>query len=290
MKGVSLLASEIYFSSGLVTALSMTFAACILIPVMYYIWMVYKRKMSHVGIIAGLAAFFMFSYLISGVLLANLAPESSMEKMGQWPYALIRALCLAVSDTLAMALGLWFLHRQDRTVRAPIGFGLGFRLFDMLWLGGLNVLAPLSSAMTVNREGLESLLSSVEPDKVSALELQLRALAETSPKVYWLGTVDYVCKFVLAVALTRILWYAFEGGREPADKKYGALVFILKFLCELMLALYAAGGKYQLCSAAYYVLVAASVCLAYYLANRRDDPEQLRADHLKGKTLPKRRR
>ena len=160
----------------------------------------------------------------------------------------------------------------------------------MLWLGGLNVLAPLSSALTVNKDGLEAMLSQVEPDKASALELQLRALAETSPKVYWIGMVDYICKFVLAVALTRILWYAFEGGREPADKKYGAVVFALKLLCELTLALYAAGGKYQLCSAAYYVLTAGTVCLAYYLANRRDDPEQYRADRLKGKTLPKRRR
>ena len=273
--------SQLIFSSGLITALTMTFAACILIPVMYYVWMVYQKKISHVGILAGLAAFFMFSYLISGILLG---------KLGQWPYALTRALCIAVSDTLGMALGLWFLHRQERTLRAPIGFGFGFRLFDMLWLGGLNVLAPLSSAMTVNKDGLDAMLSQVEADKVSALELQLRALAETSPKVYWMGTVDYICKFVLAIALSRILWYAFEGGREPADKKCGAVVFVLKFLCELMLALYAAGGKYQLCSAAYYVLVAASVCLAYYLSSKRDDPEQFRADRLKGKSLPKHRR
>ena len=282
--------SEMMFSSGLVTALTMTFAACILIPVMYYVWMVYKKRISHVGILAGLAAFFMFSYLISGILLGKLAPESAMAKMGQWPYALTRALCIAISDMAGMGLGLWFLHRQEKTLRAPIGFGLGFRLFDMLWLGGLNVLAPLSSAMTVNRDGLDAMLSQVDADKVGALELQLRALAETSPKVYWLGTVDYICKFVLAIALTRILWYAFEGGREPADRKFGVIVFVLKFLCELMLALYAAGGKYQLCSAAYYVLVAGSVCLAYYLANKRDDPEQFQADRLKGRALPKRRR
>lgn len=282
--------SQLIFSSALLTALTMTFAACILIPAMYYIWMVYKKRISHVGILAGLAAFFMFSYLFSGVLLGKLAPESAMGKMGQWPYAITRALCIAISDMAGMTLGLWFLHRQERSLRAPIGFGFGFRLFDMLWLGGLNVLAPLSSAMSVNSDGLEAVLSQVDADKANALELQLRALAETSPKVYWMGTVDYICKFVLAIALSRILWYAFEGGRESADKKYGAVVFGLKLLCELMLALYAAGGKYQLCSAAYYVLVAASVCLAYYLSSKRDDPEQFKADRLKGKSLPKRRR
>ena len=277
------------FSPGLVTALSMTFAACILIPVMYYVWMVYKKRISHVGILAGLAAFFLFSYLISGILLAQLAPESGMARMGMWPYSILRALVIAVCDLGGMGLGLWFLHRQERTLRAPIGFGLGFRLFDMLWLGALNVLAPLSSALTVNREGLESVLQGVEAEKVGAFELQLQALAETSPKVYWMGTVDYICKFALAVALTRILWYAFEGGREPADKKCAAIVFILKFLCELMLALYAAGGNYRLCSAAYYVLTAGSVCLAYYLAHKRDDPEQFRGDRLQAKQLKKRR-
>ena len=280
---------NLMFSPGLITALGMTFAACILIPVMYYVWTVYKKRISHVGILAGLAAFFLFSYLISGILLAQIVPESSMGKMGQWPYAILRALVIAVCDMGGMGLGLWFLHRQEQTLRAPIGFGLGFRLFDMIWLGGLNVLAPLSSAMTVNREGLESVLSQVEAEKVSALELQLRALAETSPKVYWLGMVDYICKFALAVALTRILWYAFEGGREPADKRCAVLTFALKFLCELMLALYAAGGKYQLCSAVSYVLTAAAVCFAYYIAHKRDDPEQFRADHLKGKTVRRRR-
>ena len=99
------------FSSGLITALTMTFAACILIPAMYYVWMMYKKRISHVGIVAGLTAFFMFSYLISGILLANFAPESAIEKMGQWPYAIVRALCVTVSDMAGMVLGLWFLHR-----------------------------------------------------------------------------------------------------------------------------------------------------------------------------------
>lgn len=272
------------FSPALVTALAISFAACILVPVMYYVWTVYKKRISHVGILAGLAAFFLFSYLIAGILLGQLAPERE-----SWGNAVIRALIITVCDLAGMGLGLWFLHRQERTLRVPIGFGLGFRLFDLIWLGGLNVLAPLSSAMTVNQNGLDAFLTQVEAEKAPALEQQLLALAETSPKVYWLGTVDYLCKFILAVALTRILWYAFEGGREPADRRFAVLTFALKLLCELMLALYAAGGKYQLCSAAYYVLTAATVCLAYYLAHKRDDPEQFRADHLRAKTVKRRR-
>ena len=278
--------SELVFSGDLITALTVLFAVCILLPTMYYVWYVYRKRFNHIALLGGLAAFFLLGFLISENLLRLLAPAAGA---GQWIYSFLRAFCAALCDVGAYALGLWFLKKQHSTIRVPISFGLGYRLFEMLYLGAMNTVLRLTSAMTVNREGLQALLDTVTEEQAPALKLQLMSLAESSPGMYWMSTVDYICRFTLTVALVRLVWYAFEGGREPSDKRLIAAAFGIDFLCELMLALHAAGASYHLCAGIYYVLVAGAVCLAYYVAHRRDDPQQLTADHLTGRNIRKRK-
>ncbi len=274
------------FSPDLIAALTVMFAVCLLMPAMYYAWYVYRRRFNHIALVGGLAAFFLFGFLISESLLRLL---SSASGAGMWPYSILRAACIALCDAGGWALGLWFLKKQHSTIRVPVSFGLGYRLFELLYLGALNTILRLSTAMTVNRDGLEAVLEGVAEEQVPALRLQLMNLAESSAGVYWMSTVDFICRFVLTVALVRLIWYAFEGGREPEDKRFIAAAFGVDFLCELMLALHASGASYHLCAAVYYVLTAGAVCLAYYVARRRDDPQQISASHLTGRGIRKRR-
>jgi len=283
------LSMELTFPSNLIAALTILFAVCILVPTMYYVWNVYKKKLSHTAIIGGLCCFFLFGYWFSGLLLGSLAPESRMQEMGMWSYSLIRALCVSISEIGGMTLLLWFLHRSQRTIRVPIGFCLGFRLFDFFYLGAMNTVIRLSYAMTVNQDGVDAVLSQVDAEQVPALRLQMEALAESSPATYWMSAVDYICMFALSAALSRLIWYALEGGKKPEDKRMIPLCFALRFLCEAMLALDASGGSYRLCAAVYYVLVAGSVCLAFYVSRQRDDPELLHAEHLKERVIKRRR-
>ncbi len=275
---------ESVFSGGLITAMTVLFAVCLLLPAMYYAWYVYRRRFNHIALVGGLAAFFLFGFLISENLLRLLPAGGSM-----WSYGLLRALCIALCDVGGYTLGLWFMKRQHSTIRVPVSFGLGYRLFEMLYLGALNTMLRLSAAMTANRDGLDAVLEGVAEEQVPALRLQLMNLAETAPGVYWMSAVDFVCRFVLTVALVRLIWYAFEGGREPEDKRLIAAAFGVDFLCELMLALHAAGASYHVCAASYYVLTAAAVCLTYTAARRRDDPQKLSADHLAGRNIRRRK-
>ncbi len=287
--------SELVFSGELITALTVLFAVCILLPTMYYVWYVYRKRFNHIALLGGLAAFFLMGFLVSENLL-RLVPAltwqqlaSSRRGAGMWTTSSLRALITSLCDVGGFTLGLWFLKKQHSTIRVPISFGLGYRLFEMLYLGALNTVLRLTSAMTVNREGLQALLDTVTEEQAPAMKLQLMSLAESAPGMYWMSTVDYICRFVLTVALVRLVWYAFEGGREPEDKRMIGIAFIIDFLCELMLALHAAGASYHLCAGIYYVLVAGTVCLAYYVARRRDDPQQLTADHLTGRNIRKRK-
>ena len=281
------------FSEPLITALSFLFCFCLLAPALYYVWFVYRRNLDHTGLLGGLAAFFLFGYLITGFFLGVLVPESKKESMGAWGYALLRSLVIAVVEVGGIWASLQFLRRgrtaQRRTVRIPIGFGLGYRLFDLLYLGAFNALFRLLNAMSVNRDGLETVLEGVEADAAPALETQLRLLAESAPRMYWLSAVDYLCMLVISACVARLLWYSMEGGLKPADIRFLPLVFVVRLVGECLLALYqSGGGSFLACAGTYYVLTAALACFTWYQSARRDSKEMLHDEHLKSRMKRKR--
>ena len=102
------------FSPDLIAALTVMFAVCLLMPAMYYAWYVYRRRFNHIALVGGLAAFFIFGFLISESLLRLL---SSASGAGMWPYSILRAACIALCDAGGWALGLWFLKKQHFTIR-----------------------------------------------------------------------------------------------------------------------------------------------------------------------------
>ena len=285
--------TTLVFPEPLITALSFLFCFCMLVPALYYVWFVYRRKMDHVGLLGGLAAFFLFGYLITGLLLGYLAPEAKRESMGPWTYAILRGLVTALAEVGGCWFILWFLRRgrpaEKRTERIPIGFGLGYRLFDLLYLGAFNALFRLLNALSVNRDGLATILEGVEADAAPALEEQLRLLAESSPQLYWVSAADYLCMLAISVCAARLLWYGMEGGRERADIRLVPLVFLVRLVGETLLALYqSGGGSFLACAGTYYVLTAALVCFTWYESSRRDSKEMLHDEHLKSRMKPRR--
>ena len=281
------------FPEPLITALSFLFCFCLLAPALYYVWFVYRRKLDHTGLLGGLAAFFLFGYLVTGLLLGVLAPESRKDAMSPWSYALLRGFITALAEVGGCFLCLWFLRRgrpeNRRTYRVAVGFGLGYRLFDLLYLGAFNALFRLLNAMSVNRDGLAAVLEGVEESAAPALEEQLRLLAASSPRMYWLSAVDYFCMLVISVCAARLLWYSLEGGLESADTRFIPLVFGVRLVGETLLALYQNGaGSFIACAGAYYVLTAALACFTWYQSSRRDSKELLHDEHLKSRIRPKR--
>lgn len=276
--------TTLVFSDELTTALTVLLIACLITPSFYYVWYVYKRKLNHAALLAGLAAFFLCGYLLPSMLLGSFAPAEKSAEMAPAAYALLRALLVALPEVGGIAVFLVFLKQRYDTVRVPIGFGLGFRLFDLLYLGALNALFRLANAMTVNRDGLDSLLETVEADAAPALLEQLEALAASAPKLYLMSAVDYICMLIISVAVARLIWYGLEGGKLEADRKLILLAFLLRFVAEFLQAFYSAGGaSYFLCAGIYYTLTALAVGYCFFEARRRDDPELIRADRLQWK-------
>ncbi len=279
------------FSSDIVGALFILLFTCIMLPVLYYIWTAYRRSINHWAILAGLAAFYVFGYMLSGIFLRAFAPESIAQKAGLAPYALVRAFWISVAEAGGLWVTLFLLSRRFGTARVPTGLGLGFQLFNLIYLGGINSFIRLGYAMSVNKEGLETVLGAVEPKYASEFEAALRSLAETEPYVFIMSAVDYAAMFALTAAVARILWYSIDGGSKGGKASPPLLLagFGLRLAAGIPLALYQAGaGGYKICAAVSYAVTAFAVALAVWLSRDREDAELIRAERLKPR--PGRRR
>jgi uncharacterized membrane protein YhfC len=277
---------DIVFSDALMASLYVIFIVCIFVPVFYYIWFAIKKKINHVAILCGLAVFFVFEYYLSGGILKLI--EGS-EGMGAWGAAALRTLTVAAAETAGIWLGLKLMSRTHSSVRVPTGFALGFRLFDLLYLGAFNSLLRLANAVLTRARGKEYILQSVDEEYVPQMEQLLRSLADTKPYVFIMSAVDYACMFILSAAVVRIIWYSIEGGRRPPDVRLAGAAFLFRAAAELPMALYqSGGGGYALCAAAYYLMTALTAAFAVVLSRSRDEREKPRAERLRPRTRGKR--
>lgn len=270
------------FSNELTGALFALFFTCIMLPVLYYIWMAYRKRLNNIAMLAGIVSFFVFGYFLSGFLLGSFAPEAKAAELGVVGYTLRRSICIAIAEAGGLWLSLYVLSKKYNTVRVPTGLGLGFQLFNLLYLGGINSFIRLGYAMSVNKNDLQTVLDSVDPQYASQFETLLRELAASDPYVYIMSAIDYVCMFILTAALCRILWYSIEGGKKESSRLLIAAAFVLRLAAEIPLAVYkAGGGSYKLCAVIYYVITALVLAYAVWLSRDRDDKEQIKSDRLR---------
>jgi uncharacterized membrane protein YhfC len=274
----------LFFSNNLVSALFMLLFTCIMLPVLYYIWTAYRRSINHWAILAGLAAFYVFGYMLSGIFLKAFAPEAVAEKAGLAAYALMRAFWIAAAEAGGLWITLLLLSRRFTTSGVPTGLSLGFQLFNLIYLGGINSFIRLGYAISVNKEGFETVLGAVEPQYASEFEAAMRSLAATEPYVFIMSAVDYAAMFALTAAATRIMWYSIYGGSKGVKASPPLLLagFGLRLAAGIPLALYQAGaGSYKICAAVCYAITALAVAFAVWLSRAREDAELFRAERLK---------
>jgi uncharacterized membrane protein YhfC len=89
-----------------------------------------------------------------GFLLGTFAPDSAAAKMGPAAYSVSRAFLTAVSEAGGIWATLYFLSKRYSSVKVSNGLGLGFKLFDLLIIGGINSFTRLSLMLAVNKDGL----------------------------------------------------------------------------------------------------------------------------------------
>ncbi len=277
--------NEFMFSQALVNGMLTVVVVCILLPVFYLIFYTFKKKINLVSVVLGILGFFVFGYLLSGLLLGNIAPKDSAADNPAM-YTALRSICVAVVEGGGALAAMWFLRRREDDISSPISYALGYPLIDMLLVGGANSFVRMAEAYTVNTKGLDEVLASVEGEAVEVLRNDLFALAETEPYVYFLSAIDYICIFCMFAAICRIMWYAIhDEGRNRIVFIAAAIVF--KLIAEVPVAFYQAGGteNYILCQIIRYAATLLCVGFAVLLHFKYGDKERVSAGPLNRRLL-----
>jgi len=277
--------TDFMFSQSLVNGMLTVVVVCILLPVFYLIFYTFKKKIHIPSALSGIIGFFIFGYLISGLLLGNIAPQESAADSPML-YAALRSVCVAVAEAGGAFVAMYFLSRRYDEISTPISYAFGYPLIDMLLVGGANSFVRMAEAYTVNTKGLDEVLASVEGEAVEVLRQDLFALAETEPYVYFLSAVDYICIFCIVVAICRIMWYAaHEEGKNKIILIAAGVIF--KLAAEFPVALYQGGGtgNYVACEVVRYVVTLLCVGFAVLMHLKYDDKERVSAGPLNRRLL-----
>ena len=277
--------SEFMFSQSLVNGMLTVVVVCILLPVFYLIYYTFKKKIVIPSAVLGIVGFFVFGYLISGLLLGNIAPKDSAAANPAL-YAALRSVCVAVAEAGGFFVMMHFLRRRCDEISTPISYAFGYPLVDMLLVGGANSFVRMAEAYTVNTKGLDEVLASVEGEAVAILRQELFDLAQTQPHVYFLSAVDYICVFCIVVAICRIMWYAVH--EEGTTKIILAVIgVVFKLAAEFPVALYQGGGtdNYVACQVIRYAVTLLCVGFAILMHFKYDEKEQVSAGPLNRRLL-----
>ncbi len=277
--------SEFMFSQSLVNGMLTVVVVCILLPVFYLIYYTFKKKIHIPSALLGIVGFFVFGYLISGLLLGNIAPKDSAAE-SPVIYAVLRSVCVAVAEAGGFYVMMHFLRRRYDEISTPISYAFGYPLVDMLLVGGANSFVRMAEAYTVNTKGLDEVLASVEGEAVEILRQELFTIAQTEPYVYFLSAVDYICVFCIVVAICRIMWYAAHAdGKDRIILIAAGIVF--KLAAEFPVALYQGGGtdNFITCQVIRYVVTLLCIGFAVLMHFKYDDKEQVSAGPLNRRLL-----
>lgn len=276
--------NEIVFSDGLFASLFSIVLVCILLPVFYLIYYTVKKKINLLVIVMGVIGFFVFGFLIEGLLLGTLAPNNGSISPAQ--YALTRCLCVGISEGLGAFCAMWIIRKKYDAISTPVSYPLGYTLISMLILGGANAFVRLGEVYTVNQEGINAVLASVQGEAVDKLYDNLLQLSQMQPYMYYFSAVDYICLFAVIAAVCRIVWYAIQiDGRGRIILAAAGLVFTA--LADLPVALFQGGAteSYITCEIIRYAITFLCVGFAYLCSRRFDDKEKISAGPLNRKLL-----
>lgn len=254
--------TQMTFPDSFIAAMFLLLIVCCVLPIFYFIYYAFKRKINYISILAAVAAFLLFGYYLNGILLGSIVPEDKIARSGTAGYAVIRSVIAGITNVGGICICLRFLAKRYETVNTPISFGLGYPLYVMIMEGGANAMYRISMAYAVNKEGLETVLESVEEAQRSSLLEQLEDMAASPLAEYYYSAGKYAAYFIICIALSRLIWYSVHGERRKPLWLFVPAAFVLRFLMELPIALYTSKAVDGLALTSVLYFIAALIALA----------------------------
>ncbi len=270
------------FSGGFTAASFILLFVCIMLPLFYVVFYVFKKNFNFILMLIGIVASFLLGYLLTVVLTGLFAPARIIGVVSAASYAIRYSLIVGIVKALGMWLVLLLLSKRYVTVIVPASFAAGYSLIDIFRYGAHGY-AAFSVASAVNQNGLDYVVSTADLASQAGLREYLLDLAQKPASLYVWGTADAVCGFVATICLARLLWYSIEGGIREENKKLVPIVLIAAVLLELPGALYDGGAfaGYAPAGIIYYLLTALLVLGTIFAARNHDEKTTVAASRLR---------
>ncbi|NLO47329.1 MAG: YhfC family intramembrane metalloprotease [Clostridiales bacterium] len=268
---------ELVFSGSFITAMIILLLACSTLPVLYFIFYAFKRKINYIAVFAGILGAVFFGIFVQGILLSNLIPENRMQAIGPVPYAIYQALIIGIVNVSGIYIVLRLLSARYESLGAPISVGLGYALVPMILDGAVNAATRLSFASAINEKGMAHVLSTVNPGDRESFQQTMEELAAQPIAPFLYTAAKFICFFMICVAITRLLWYSLYGKRRNASWLFIPAAYVLRSIPELPLALYTTEAVLNKVATdcAYFGITAIIVLSAVIVSRLWDEKEKV---------------
>ena len=265
------------FSGGWIAAAFILFFICLMLPVFYVIYYVFKKNFNPLIMLIGIVAFFVLDRIATNLLIRVFAPSSAIGLISAQSFAIRRALCVGVVKALGFWAVLLLLSKWYVTVIVPASFALGYLALDMIFLKGMEGFRAFTQATAVNNNGLEEVVSTVDLAQQGAFREEIAGMVKTPASYYILGTVLAVCFFAATVCIARLIWYSIEGGKREKSIILIPICVVAAVVLELPSALYDGGAfsSYVPAYIAYYVMTILLVLGTIFVSRRHDEKERV---------------
>ncbi len=229
--------AQLSFSSDFITAMIITLFVGSTIPVLYFIFYVFKKRINYVAVLTGLIGYLILGVYISGFLQCLIIPEARLGEIGPVLFSLIQAAIIGLVNGGGIYLVLRLLAGRYDSTHTPISVGLGFPLEPMIFQGAISAANALALASQVNEQGLSPILDTIDSVRRAEFEQTLREMAARPVSDLIFTAARFACFFVICVALTRLLWNALHGDKRAPSRLFIPAGLILNVIAEIPVSL-----------------------------------------------------
>lgn len=173
----------------------------------------------------GAGVFFVFVTLLEGLvnqLLIGSTPAGKVITGNIWLYALYGGLAAGIFEETGRLIAMKFFMKDDLTPAGSLMYGIGHGGTEAILLGCFGSISNLSTSVSINTIGLDSILSGIPEAIRDATYLQLSPLWTTAPSTFFLGGYERVLAILVHLCCSYIVY------RSIADHK--ATIFFTAIL------------------------------------------------------------
>ncbi|MBR4396079.1 MAG: YhfC family intramembrane metalloprotease [Eubacteriaceae bacterium] len=192
-------------------------AAAFIIPAALLIYLRKRQKADIFPFFAGCGVMLLFAFVFESACARALFSSAVGAKIQSSPflYSLIGgAMAGLFEETGRYAAFRTVLNKYKGKDQNALMYGAGHGGFEAAVVLGIAMINNLTYSVLLNTGRIDTVTSQISPVEAEQLALIVRSLAETSPFLFLLGTVERVFAIVMHLSLSVFVWFAAKDKKK----------------------------------------------------------------------------